>query len=232
MRGENGPRVDGWGLTWEAWRGSNCTFVPLAACSGSSCPLQPQLGICQFLLLRGQSIPDLPPPKADKGPCVPQPWPSGPASPSPVLGVLHSVPLGHITWHGPSEALSSQCRAPCQMPASWPERRQRCPSGRLGQSGLSEQDRAHSHFSVCPRTAFSRRCQLAEGSARGCSLDTIENVLLLCTGICLVLLSELRHLLLPGPTGVKRKEPMEQTALCVSPCPACSPQVTGAAIGF
>lgn len=73
---------------------------------------------------------------------------------------------------------------------------------------------------------------LPAGALSPRSLDTIENVLLLCTGICLALLSELRHLLLRGPTGVKRKEPMEQTALCVSPCPACSPQVMGAAFGF
>lgn len=107
----DGPRRGGQGSAphersaggWER-AGSSLPFLPLPACS--YCALQPHLGMDpSFSCRRGQSRADLPSPKAGKGTCMSQHRRLGPASPS----RCHSVPLGHTTWHGPSEALHSQC---------------------------------------------------------------------------------------------------------------------------
>ena len=119
-------------------------------------------------------------------------------------------------------AASAGRPAKCQPPGQ----REDSAAPQVGWGRVGCQSRTgHTAISQCAQGRHSpdgARLQrdLPTGALSPRSLDTIENALPLCTGICLVLLSELRHLLLPGPTGVKRKEPMEQNSLvCLSlPC--------------
>lgn len=142
---------------------------------------------------------------------MPQPWPSGSASPSLVL--LHPAGSCPLTWTDPQQLSAASSGLFCHTPASWPERGQGRPSGSLGQSGLLVRvwvDRQTCH-SVPP----------ASGGRAMFQRDLSMGVLPPHPSVHI--LSETRHLLSMGQWANGSEEEGDHgTGVDVFPRPACT----------
>lgn len=133
---------------------------------------------------------------------MPQPRPSGSASPS--LMLLHSSGSRPLARTDPQQLSAASSGLFCQTPTSRPERGQGSPSGSLGRSGLLVSvrvDRQPCHS--VSEDSFWGQGHVAEGSVHGCSAPSAFScTFCLSPGTCCQWVN--------GPMGLRRKETMEQ----------------------